>query len=326
MNSIISIAMATYNGEGYLKEQLESFTAQTRHPDQLVICDDGSSDGTVEILGKYAESAPFRTQIIKNNQRLGTGRNFAQAMDYCEGDIIAFSDQDDVWCPQKLAKIEQGFQSNPEIGYIISDAVIVDQELKPLGYTLWHRRGFDRRWQCFFESGREFDVILRLSITTGMATAIRASLRDYGRPVPDSLSHDAWYIPLGSAFGERGMLIKEPLIQYRQHRDQQYGARKMSWRGRLKYNMSEGRTSLYREIMHIEALVDFMTSWRGTSDANTVTCSLGKLKNKLIHLQARRVISEIPKMSRLLPIVKEWGSGRYHCFDTWKNIIVDMIQ
>lgn len=103
----ISVAMCTYNGSAFLQEQLDSIAAQTRLPDELVICDDGSSDSTVDIVERFAHGVSFRVQLFRNPQNLGSTRNFEQAMRLCTGDLIALSDQDDVWMPEKLARQKQ---------------------------------------------------------------------------------------------------------------------------------------------------------------------------------------------------------------------------
>jgi glycosyltransferase involved in cell wall biosynthesis len=81
----VSVAMATYNGAAFLDAQLASIAAQTRTPDELVVCDDGSSDGTVEIVERFARRAPFAVRLIRNEQRLGYGENFMKAARHCRG-------------------------------------------------------------------------------------------------------------------------------------------------------------------------------------------------------------------------------------------------
>ena len=97
-----SIALATYNGEKFLQRQLDTLAAQTRLPDEMAVCDDGSTDGTLEILRQFAETAPFPVRIFQNLKNLGPGRNFRKAFSLCEGDVTFFCDQDDVWFPEKL--------------------------------------------------------------------------------------------------------------------------------------------------------------------------------------------------------------------------------
>ena len=97
----ISIAMATYNGEKYIKEQLQSLSNQTSLPFELVVGDDGSTDATLDILKEFCAHAPFPVRIHQNQANLGFARNFLDTARRCKGDWIAFCDQDDVWLPDK---------------------------------------------------------------------------------------------------------------------------------------------------------------------------------------------------------------------------------
>src|SRR5687767_8613501 len=101
----VSVALCSYNGAAYIAEQLRSIAEQTLLPEELVICDDGSSDSTVAIIRAFASEAPFKVLLFQNEQKLGVARNFQKALSLCTGDIIAMSDQDDVWMPIKLEKL-----------------------------------------------------------------------------------------------------------------------------------------------------------------------------------------------------------------------------
>jgi glycosyltransferase involved in cell wall biosynthesis len=103
----ISIAMATYNGARFIRQQLDSFSRQTLLPSELVVCDDGSDDSTLSILSDFSRSAQFPVVVVKNPERLGHTANFLKAARMCRGDLIAFSDQDDEWLPQKLSRMLQ---------------------------------------------------------------------------------------------------------------------------------------------------------------------------------------------------------------------------
>src|SRR4051794_24013189 len=103
----ISVAMATFNGEAFLAEQLDSIARQTQQPMKLVVRDDGSSDGTLSILRRFAEHAPFPVRILPAGPRLGYPDNFLTVADACGGDYVSFCDQDDVWLPQKLQVVAE---------------------------------------------------------------------------------------------------------------------------------------------------------------------------------------------------------------------------
>src|SRR5215217_714545 len=106
MRSKFSVAMCTYNGARFVAEQLASIAAQTRPPDELVVCDDRSTDATIAYVREFARTAPFPVRIFENEKNVGSTKNFERALELCEGDFIAFGDQDDVWLPEKLRKLE----------------------------------------------------------------------------------------------------------------------------------------------------------------------------------------------------------------------------
>src|SRR5919199_6162917 len=118
----VSVAMCTYNGERYLQEQLDSIAAQTCLPDELVVCDDRSSDRTLEIIQIFKSKVSFPVHLHINPENLGTIKNFEKAISLCTGDIIVLSDQDDVWKPHKVETILQAFAKNTKAGYVFSNA------------------------------------------------------------------------------------------------------------------------------------------------------------------------------------------------------------
>src|SRR5882757_2441246 len=110
-----SIALATYQGERFLPQQLESFLGQTRRPDELCISDDGSTDETLDIIRAFASSAPFPVKCVANPVRGGVNKNFENAVSHCTGEVILFSDQDDVWLPQHIEGLVAPMEGNSGI-------------------------------------------------------------------------------------------------------------------------------------------------------------------------------------------------------------------
>src|ERR671927_271278 len=107
MRAKFSVAMCTYNGARFVREQLASIAAQTRPPDELVVCDDCSTDATLECIREFARTAPFPVRVVENEKNAGSTKNFERAVELCEGDFIALADQDDVWLPEKLQRLEE---------------------------------------------------------------------------------------------------------------------------------------------------------------------------------------------------------------------------
>lgn len=199
----ISIAMATYNGARYLQAQLDSFTRQTRRPDELVITDDCSSDETVEIVKDYAKHAPFEVRWGVNDTRLGYAGNFNEALLRAIGDLVFLSDQDDVWFDEKLATMEAAANEKTDALILINDAVLTDADLHPTRFT---KLGQTR-------AGGYSDHAFMM----GCCAAIRRELLDLCSPIPTECeSHDAWITKIAEGLGKREIL-EIPLQYYRRH-------------------------------------------------------------------------------------------------------------
>jgi len=219
----ISVVMCTYNGARYASQQLQSFDQQTRLPDELVVCDDASKDGTATMIARYAESAKFDVRIHQNPQNLGYIANFAQALSQATGDLIFLSDQDDVWAADKIERFVAAFEARPESLLVYGDSELVDESLTPLGNTLWQLLAFDRTEQARLLGPEGFDLTLRRgNLFCGCSMAIRKSFRDRLLPMPPGFPHDLWIGMLAAALG-RIALVDRPTMQYRQHAQQTSG-------------------------------------------------------------------------------------------------------
>jgi len=258
----ISIALCTYNGALYLREQLASIAAQTRKPAELVACDDGSRDESVAMLEEFASRVDFPVRVIKNEKNLGSTKNFEQAIRLCRGDYIALCDQDDWWSPQKLDSMARALRHH-SAGGIFSDAVLMDENSRLTGDTLWGLNLFEEPDTVFNSRARDHAIseLLRRNLVTGAALMFRAELREILIPVPEEWVHDgwiAWMIVLHS----RLVAISQPLIRYRIHGAQQVGVVGRSWADRLRRSRETG-TALYRQQeRQFEVLHDYVQSHR----------------------------------------------------------------
>src|SRR5688572_17545418 len=231
----ISVALCTYNGARYLRDQLLSIAQQTRLPDSVVICDDGSSDATVPIVKEFA--ATLKLDFHQNSQNLGSSKNFEQAIRLCTGDVIVLCDQDDYWYPDKLAMIEETLARNPEAGFVFSNADVVDGQGQPPGYTLWQSVRFSPSQQQQMREGHALKVLLRHPVVTGATMAFRAKFRDLVLPVGADWIHDEW-IAFIIAVVATVAVIPKPVMQYRQHGSNQVGAESTRLIDRLKTALS----------------------------------------------------------------------------------------
>lgn len=242
----ISVALCTYNGEEYLGEQLESILQQTRKPDELVICDDRSSDSTWSILEEFAKQAPFKVRLVRNDSNLGSTENFAKAIGLCDGDIIFMSDQDDFWLPKKLATIMAVFQAQPDCQMVFSDSMVADEQLRPGGKTLWQMLDFSKEEHAEFLQNSGANVLMRRNVATGATMAVSRQGLRHVFPFSEAWVHDEWMAFLIAASG-KVRLIDEPLIYYRQHRGQQIGCKEKSWYMRLRDGVSDGSIGRCRD-------------------------------------------------------------------------------
>jgi glycosyltransferase involved in cell wall biosynthesis len=200
----VSVAMATYNGERYLPEMLESLAAQTRPPDELVIRDDASEDGTVGLLHAFARRVPFRVDVIAGGSRLGYAQNFVTASRACSGGTIFFADQDDTWRPLKLATVLQRVRGRSRPQALFHDFALDSEDgsqIAPSYYAVLAERGFPP-----------------VAALKGCSMAVTRGFVDFwGWPPADSpISHDLWVALLSTAFGQRRNL-PEALIDHRLH-------------------------------------------------------------------------------------------------------------
>ena len=217
--------MCTYNGAAFLPAQLQSIVTQSRPPDEIIICDDRSTDDTQTLLRKFAADSSIPIKLHINDQNLGSVKNFERAISLCNGDVIALSDQDDVWRNDKLQLFESAFNNSPSAGLVFSDAAIVDENLNPLNRRMWDEVGFDTQKRKLVRTGRALEVLITGWTVTGATMAFRSRFMKLSLPVPDGIAmiHDGW-IALTIAAVADVIALDEPLIQYRQHAQQQIGA------------------------------------------------------------------------------------------------------
>jgi glycosyltransferase involved in cell wall biosynthesis len=218
----ISVALCTYNGERFLPRQLASIAEQTRPPDEVVVCDDRSTDRTVEILRDFATSVRFPVRIIENEQTLGSAKNFEKAIQLCTGTLIALSDQDDAWQPHRLQRSEQELLTHPAAGLVFSDGEIVDDQDRPTGKRLWQAFSFTEDRRNALMAG-DYELLVKYRFVTGATVMFRSTLRSRCMPFPSEYIHDEWIAAVVAVFSDL-RAIEEPLIRYRRHESQQVGS------------------------------------------------------------------------------------------------------
>ncbi len=303
----ISVAMCTYNGSAYLQEQLDSIAAQTRLPDEMVICDDCSNDGTAAILEAFAGNAPFPVHLHRNESNLGSTANFDQAIRLCQGDLIALSDQDDVWQPEKLRRLTEPF-ADLKVGLVFSNAEVVDDDLNPLGMKLWDVY-FPPKLQRQMQQGQGFEVQMRQNVVTGATMVFRADLRGLIQPIPSDvhLIHDGW-IALVAAAVSRIVFVPECLILYRKHSSQQVG---INLPGGLDLGRVLPRTHYVNHLHQLATVHTRLSTRIGEHSGEKLIPKVRRLQAHSTHIQARLALP-VNGLQRIPFVLKELATGHYH--------------
>ena len=236
-----SIALATFNGEAYIGEQLDSLARQILLPDELVVCDDGSVDNTVAIVQEFQNAAPFSVKIHQNSKRLGFADNFLQAATKCSGDWVAFCDQDDIWFPEKLLSVSEAIQNSraSDLMLVTHSVQMVSEDFSPKNCqsdSRRHRAKATDTWSAVALGGLStlnsskdrtirpnchpgfwvlpgFTCVFRRELVTCFDWKVRPRSYDGNDP---SQGHDRWICMLANAVGSVHHIAK-PLALYRRH-------------------------------------------------------------------------------------------------------------
>lgn len=213
--SLISIAMATYNGERFLAQQLESIVSQSYKNIEVVICDDGSTDQTLKIIQAYCDKYPF-IKLYHNRQKLGFVKNFEKAISLCSGDYIALSDQDDIWIKEKLAlqmkymhKMEKDHPNSMVM--VHSDLKMIDQNGNMIVNSYFKHKKYH------LLSSKDLGHIFGPCGVMGNTIMINKRLKEMILPFPEAVKfHDYWIAVVNELLGHRAT-IEKSLVKYRIH-------------------------------------------------------------------------------------------------------------
>jgi len=298
----ISVAMTTYNGQKFLKEQLDSILAQSRPVDELVVCDDGSVDDTVDILKEFAAGAPFSVRVVINEENLGSTKNFEKAMSVCTGNIIILCDQDDVWLPDKVKILEDIFLENPNCGMAFTDAVVVDETNRRLG-KLWAGFGFDKNRQKKVRVGKGFETFVRGNVVTGATAAVTKSLFEEARPFPAKIIHDYWMAMVAVLNGK--LFFNDAVtVNYRKHSSQQLGtptAKSLFQRANDIFDYDKSVSSIQNVLNELDR------KFHLTEEQHKVFANI-------IEFYLFRKNISLSGLMRIPRIIKRLFSGDYHKF------------
>jgi glycosyltransferase involved in cell wall biosynthesis len=196
-----TVVLASYQGERFIGEQLDSIIPQLSSDDEIIISDDASTDGTLSVVAQRSDK---RIRVLTNDVRIGYVGNFQRAISQSVGDSIFFSDQDDVWLPNKIATLDLALRNKPCVS---SDAIMVDEQLRQIypSYFQWRDTRSFSAWSIFLKPA-----------IVGATLACTKRYLDTLLPLPPNIPHDFW-ISFNAAWDDSLEIVHEPLILYRRH-------------------------------------------------------------------------------------------------------------
>ncbi|MBN2920592.1 MAG: glycosyltransferase [Lactobacillus sp.] len=218
---MISVAMTTFNGEKYIEKQIESILNQSMPVDEIIVCDDGSSDKTVELLKKYD------VKIIENSENLGYKLNFKKAMDLCNGDYVFLCDQDDIWEIDKVKEMITIMKSNRDIHVLSSSFEYIDENDSLISTVL--KKGYSNN-NLYNKEVKPSDLIqvhtdefIYGNYFQGCALVMDRNTKDFFiNHFDDRIPHD-WIISLYGSLDGGMYFLNKPLFQYRIHNQNSIG-------------------------------------------------------------------------------------------------------
>ena len=215
---MISVAMAAYNGLPYIGQQVASILAQLASDDELVVSDNGSTDGTWAWLQQQAAADP-RIRPFPYTERQGVVANFEQALGRCRGDLVFLSDQDDIWLPGRVRAMTRPFADNPDLLLVQADAELIDAAGRVTAPS-------------FFAGRRCGPGVLKnfyKNTWQGCSLCCRRRLLDLALPFPPGLPmHDMWLGLIAEICGPV-LFLPAVLLQHRRHEQNRSALRRSGW-------------------------------------------------------------------------------------------------
>jgi len=316
----VSVVLCTHNGAEFVGEQVASILGQSRRPDELVLGDDASRDDTVGLVETALAGSGIRLTVLRNDPPLGVTRNFERTALAASGELLVFSDQDDVWHRERVARTLAAFAADPGLLLVHSDARLVDGEGRPLGRTLFESMGVTDWELDRIRAGRGIEALVRRSLVTGATMTVRRGLIERAAPFPESWVHDEW-LAIVAALTGRFTVLAEPLIDYRQHGGNQIGASRLTPRSAVRKLLEPRGPRNARLLDNTVSLVERLPALVGVDPADAEL-----VRGKLAHERFRSALpaARIPR----IPLVRAARArGDYDRFSQGRrDVLRDLIQ
>ena len=321
----VSVALGTHNGARYLGEQLDSILRQTHPVAEIVLSDDASTDGTVELAERAVaerratDAATPALVVLRNPVALGVTANFEQAIGATSGDLIALSDQDDLWHPDRVARGVAAFEARPGVDLVAAEARLVDDGGRPLGASLFETLGVDAGVRDRLAAA-PFEELLKRNVVTGATAMFTRRLARRAAPFPAGWVHDEWLAVVASMTGGIAV-IPDAVIDYRQHGGNQIGVTRLGAGGRLA-RLREPRTARNARLLTRAQELAERVPELGGGDARVEAEAAAKLAHEVMR-------QGIPasRLRRIGPVWREWRTGAYARYGLGaQDVLRDLVQ
>lgn len=238
MSEQVDIILATFQGANYLEEQLESILTQSHPHLHLWVRDDGSTDQTIPILQKWAQTYSQKITFVPSNEHLGIKGNFSELMKLSQAPYVMFADQDDKWLPCKvemslnqMKAMERQYGSHLPL-LVHTDLKVVDQKLEEIASSFWHYAGLH-------PNQTTLNRLLSQNVITGCTMLMNRALIELAYPIPSiAVMHDWWVALISCCFGHI-QFVNQPTILYRQHGSNDVGAKRYGLKSFLYQSSKE---------------------------------------------------------------------------------------
>jgi glycosyltransferase involved in cell wall biosynthesis len=316
--------MCTYNGAQFIASQLETMAAQTVLPTEIVISDDGSTDGTVALVKQtweklvehHSQLGKVKLTIVSNSSSLGVTKNFEQAIAATSTPFVFLADQDDLWFPTRLES--EVTQLKNGAGFVFGDADLIDEQGAPIGHTLFDALAMKHSERAGILTD-PVKVLIKRNIVTGATAAFSRRVFEKAVPFPSGWVHDEWLAMVAALSGEQ-FAVTEPLIGYRQHSSNQIGVTKNTVQTRMAKLTAEGRERNARLLARVTSLAQ-RASELGTSP------QAQKLIDASLRFQKARSSYPRNRLIRWIPVLGQVLTGRYFRVSNGpRDVLRDLVQ
>jgi len=304
----VSVALATYQGARYVAEQLHSILQQSEPVDEIVIGDDGSTDGTLDVVRGILDSAANapRVTLLEPTSRTGVAANFSRVLAATTGEIVVLCDQDDVWHVDRVSSALERFVADPALDLVFGDARLIDADGRDTGSTLFASLPLRASERFAIESGRGLDVFLRRNVATGATMSIRRRALVRALPVPAMWLHDEWIATTTALVGAMA-IERRALVDYRQHGSNAVGVVAPTFAYKLRRVLAPRGERNRRLATAFAQLADWTETAVVSSAARTRVRRKSTFEARRAALPSRR-LARVPRMLMLAPEYPSFAS------------------